>query len=381
MQDVEVQSVSWHQWPQFASSWERIHEMCPDASFFLSREWVDCWLTTFGPQLNPDLVVFLSDGKVVACCLLVWRTQWIKGVPLRRVFLNCAGEDETDSTCIEYNGLLSRPGYGDEATNALSELLRSRYWDELLLQGLASDSSLYTMATALGNVEFSEHASHYVDLCRLRDDGIEFDAVLSSNTRQQIRRSKRLYEELKGPCVLRSAATKVEAEEILQRLAKLHQTSWQDRGRPGVFLSPRFFDFHRNLVWTAFDRQKILLMEMRAGDEVVSALYSFLDRGRVYFYQSGFQHSSDGRLKPGLLAHYLAIRHCLEHSRLKEYDFLAGESQYKRSLAASSRTLRWISVLRRTPFTLTYRGLRRTKHLYRQLVGERGGPMGTNRGD
>jgi CelD/BcsL family acetyltransferase involved in cellulose biosynthesis len=66
--------------------------------------------------------------------------------------------------------------------------------------------------------------------------------------------------------------------------------------------------------------------------EGVGVLYNFVDRGRVYFYQSGFHYSPDNRLKPGLVMHYLAVEHCLSNPELAEYDFLAGDSQYKRSL-------------------------------------------------
>jgi hypothetical protein len=49
---VSVQKLNWPQWPEFAPTWERIHNLCPGASFFLSRDWVDCWLSTFGVDLN-----------------------------------------------------------------------------------------------------------------------------------------------------------------------------------------------------------------------------------------------------------------------------------------------------------------------------------------
>ena len=94
MAEVSVQRSDWRRWSEFAPTWERIHNMCLAASFFVSREWVTCWLATFGEDLNPDLLTFTADGNVVGCCLLVWRTQWVRGFQLRRVYLNCAGENE-----------------------------------------------------------------------------------------------------------------------------------------------------------------------------------------------------------------------------------------------------------------------------------------------
>jgi len=358
MAEISVQQLHWRQWSESASNWERIHSACPDASFFLSREWVDCWLATFGEDLKPDLLTFVKDGDVVGCCLLVWRTEWVRGIPLRRVYLNCAGENDADSTCIEYNSVLSLPGCADQVAEALGTFLRNRRWDELLLQGVVEHSPFCTVASSLGFSEISTRPSHYVDFVRIRGDGAGFDSALSSNVRQQIRRSQRLYEQQSGPCSFRVARTDQEASEIFTRLADLHQLAWKNRGLPGAFTSRRFTGFHRRLIQAALPQDRIILMEARSGSETIGALYGFLHCGKVYFYQSGLRYTADARLKPGLLTHYLAICYCLKQPALNEYDFLAGDSQYKRSLATDSRPLRWIVVRRATLPNLLFRGAR-----------------------
>jgi hypothetical protein len=364
MAKISVHRSNWHQWSTLAPTWERIHNMCPDASFFLSREWVNCWLETFGEDLNPDLMMFVSNGNVVGCCVLVWRTQWVRGIPLRRVYLNCAGENESDSTCVEYNSLLSLPNYAELVAKALGTFLRTKYWDELLLQGVVEHFPICALSSSLDNTEISIRPSHFVELDQIRNRDAGLDDFLSSSTRQQIRRTQRLYEQTRGPCTFRVARTGQEAAEIFTQLADLHQVAWRDRGRPGVFASPQFTSFHRKLIKAVFEHKGIMLVEVRAGTEVIGALYSFLHRGRVYFYQSGFCYTTDGRLKPGMLTHYLAIQHCLKESALNEYDFLAGDSQYKRSFATASRTLRWIVVRRSTVPGIMFRGLRWVKRTY-----------------
>jgi hypothetical protein len=342
--------------------------MCPDASFFLSREWVDCWLATFGNELNPDLLAFVKDGEVVGCCLLVWRTQWVKGFPLRRVYLNCAGENESDSTCIEYNSLLSLPDYAEETAKALGIFLRGRYWDELLLQGVVEHSPLYAMARSLGSVEASEKPAHYVDLCQLRRDAADFDCTLSAKARKNIRRSQRTFDHIGGTCTIRLAESAEEAVTMLRQLAELHQTSWVDRGHPGVFASQRFVGFHEALIHMGFSSSRILLFQVRTGPELVGALYCFLDRGCVRFYQSGFNYSLDANASPGLFTLYLTIRYCLGQHDFKAFDFLAGDTQYKRSLATTSRPLRWVIARRPTVLTLLFRGLRSLKRMYVQIL-------------
>jgi hypothetical protein len=368
MAEISVQVLNWRQWSGFAPTWQRIHDMCPDASFFVSREWVDCWLATFGEELNPDLLAFVGDGDVVGCCLLVWRTQWVRGIPLRRVFLNCAGENEADSTYIEYNSLLSLPDCAEEAAKALGTFLRNRYWDELLLQGVVEHSPIHAMARSLGSNEFSESPSHYVDFVRVRGEGAEYINMLPSKVRKHIRRSLRTYEQIGGYCGLEIARNPAEALMIFRQLAELHQASWANRGRAGVFGSPTFLRFHERLIRHEFDRGTILLLRLQAGREIVGALYSFVYRGCVYFYQSGFQYTLDIRMSPGLATLYLAVSDCLKRPELHAFDFLAGDSQYKRSLATDSRPLRWISVMRLTPMAALFRGLRAVKRRSRRYL-------------
>lgn len=319
--------------------------------------------------MNPDLLVFVKDSEVVGCCLLVWRTQWVKGVPLRRVYLNCGGEDEADSTCMEYNSLLSLPDYAEEVAKALETSLRGRHWDELLLQGVVEHSPIYAMASSLGSLELSERPSHYVDLCQLRRDAVDFDCVLSAKARKNIRRSQRTFDQIGGTCTVRLAESAEEAVTMLRQLAELHQTSWVDRGSPGVFGSQRFFGFHESLIHMAFSKNRILLFQVRTGAELVGALYCFLDRGWVRFYQSGFNYSLDEHASPGLFTLYLIIRYCLDQQDFMAFDFLAGDTQYKRSLATSSQSLRWVSVLRPTPTAFAFRGLRAVKRMSRHFFG------------
>jgi len=306
---------------------------------------------------------------MVGACALVWRRQSVRGLPVRRVYLNCAGEDE--SLYLEYNFVPARPGYEARVAAAAAEYLKQRRWDELVMPGMVAGAAMRGAAAPLGREDTKEHICRYVDLARLRREGADFDAVLSSNTRQQIRRSLRLYEEAHGPCAARPARTAEEAVAMCGELAELHTSAWNERGQKGAFHFPRFRAFHERLILATFPMGGAQLVRVEAGGETLGILYYFIHRGRVSFYQSGFRYSSDNRLKPGLLAHYLAIRHFLQDATAEEYDFLAGDSQYKRSLATSERTLYWTWLRRTTIPTLLYYGLKSLKDTYAQLAAKR----------
>lgn len=370
MAKIFVERMKWDQWPEIASVWEGIHSLCPGASIFLSRDWVATWLEAFGERLKPDLLAFANDEAVVGCCLLVWRSELVRHIPMRRVYLNCAGEDKGESTCLEYNALLSLPEHAEAVAEALLDFLQDQSWDELLLDGMTAGAVTSWQLDRLGSVEVFERPAHYADLRELRRSAGGLDAALSAKSRKNIRRSQRSCEAGRGACTVRVAETEAEAVSMLHQLARLHQSRWIDRGSPGSFASPRIMEFHEAWIRRSFAAGRILLFQVQSGSEPIGLLYCFLDRGWVRFYQSGFNYSLDARSSPGLVTLYFVIRYCLEQSSLQAFDFLAGDSQYKRILANASQPLRWIIVRRFTASSLLYRGLRFVRRAYVDAVKE-----------
>ncbi len=375
MSELLVRSIDWREWPKRAPEWERVLAASGCSSFFLSSLWIETWLSVYGEDLNPELVFFEDGGETAGCCLLVRRRQWVKGIPLRRIYLNCAGEDEADSTCIEYNALVARSSLQKQVAEALVGYLRRSKWDELLLDGIVEQEGLAALESSFDHVEASARPSYFVSLERLRREGKEFDSVLSSNTRQQIRRSMKLFEQSLGsPCTVAECATLEDALQFFGQLVELHQSSWRSRGQPGVFGSRKFRQFHETLIRSGFPAGRIQILRVGSGATPIGVLYNFVYDGRVYFYQSGTRQEKDNKLKPGMTTHYLAIRHCLAQEALKEYDFLAADSQYKRSLTNESRTLRWVIARRKTGPVRVFDWMRKGKRKVASLLDKKRRP-------
>jgi len=210
----------------------------------------------------------------------------------------------------------------------------------------------------------------YVDLERVRSDGGVYLDHLSSNTRSQVRRSIRLYTDRFGPMSLEVAGPD-QAPSWFVQMVELHQERWEERGERGAFGDDGTLGFHGALMARAVGepspaRLAIDLVRIRFGNEDIAFLYCLRHRNRVSFYQSGFRYHEDKRLKPGLVAHALAVQHYAE-AGAEEYDFLGGEVQsvrYKRSLATDVRELAW---LRLPAATLKMRVLGRAWRLRRRL--------------
>ena len=75
-------------------------------------------------------------------------------------------------------------------------------------------------------------------------------------------------------------------------------------------------------------------------------IYGLIGIGFCVIYNaSGIVNFAQGMfvMLGGMLTHALAIEHYRQRA-MREYDFLAGDARYKRSLANSSRDLHWTVV-------------------------------------
>ena len=333
----------WREWPKLASAWAGLVERCPHATFFVSPPWVETWLDAFAARLDPEIVVFREDGDAIGACLLV-RSIVRKGpFALRRLSLNTAGEPDEDSPCVEFNTLLCEAGCERAMAAELRRILVARGrepWDQFAVDGLADEASLVALREAFAPLAGEDRVrpSYYLDLDQLRRGGGDFLASFRSS---RYRQSVKKYAEL-GELRLDAARSLDEAQATLEELARLHQLAWTGRGFPGSFASGVFFDFHRALLRRCFGADQVQLLRLRAGETTLGAIYNFVYRGKLYFYQSGFDYSHGSRLSPGIVTHALAIQHACALG-LAEYDLLAGDGDYKKKLASQSRELHWLT--------------------------------------
>lgn len=331
-----------------------------DAGFFLSWDWIGCWLDSIGVEVL--LLEGKAGDKVVALGLLCpgKRAGW-GGRESDALFLNQTGDPESDRITIEYNGLLlDREIAAGGAAQALAVLFTNRcpHWDELFLRGLAPSFAAAVEAGDFPARLRSRRPTARVDLAALRKSGQAYLDARSANTRSQIRRAIRRYEQ-RGPLRLEAAAGVAEAHGFFDELGKLHQEYWTGKGRDGAFASDFFVVFHRRLIERCLPNGGVEVLRLSAGGQAVGYLYNFIRNRTVYYYASGFRYETDNRLKPGLVAHTLCVERHLAGG-MDRYDFLAGEARYKASLGepgpelrdyllerpgaklAVKRTLRWL---------------------------------------
>lgn len=305
-----------------------------DGLFFQSWAWTGCLAEERFP--DPWVLEARRDGRVLALGLFNRGPR--RGLGGRPLLLGESGDPARDSIFIEHNGLLldraAPPALRAQCWAALDSAEGKSRW---VLSGVSPSVADALPRDRKIRVAASRPAPH-LDLARL-PAGPVLDA-LSANTRQQLRRSLRAWEE-RGAIRIEIAVPD-QADSFLTELAALHQRYWTGRGKPGAFAAPFFERFHRALLGRAGEGQSIDLIRVAAGERIIGYLYNFVHRGWVAAYQSGFDFSGDAdRLRPGLVCHLQALEH-YRRAGARLYDFLGGEARYKRSLANAETPLSWL---------------------------------------
>jgi CelD/BcsL family acetyltransferase involved in cellulose biosynthesis len=309
--------------------------------YFLSWAWVENWLATLPRTTGLKLVALVDQHGPQAAWFIGKRVVLHGGViPSRARFLNATGWEEFDELTIEHNGWLARTPLSCTLDHVIDALEPG--WDEFVLSAMAQDRATIAPPSLAGISRVRAVACHGVDLAKVRA-APDYLTLIGGETRSQIRRARKLYEQ-RGPLVVEIAGDLARAREIFHELVALHTAAWAQRGGPGAF-SPYMIRFHARLIERRLAHGEIQLVRVRAGDSTIGCLYNLVHDRIISFYQSGFAYEPDNRLKPGLVCHAEAIRYnAAIGNRL--YDFLGGEARYKRSLATDTTELTTYTIRR-----------------------------------
>jgi CelD/BcsL family acetyltransferase involved in cellulose biosynthesis len=328
----------------------------------MSWHWIGTLLAAIPPTNRPELLRGRANDQTVSLALLGSNELRRRGlVRSRGLYLNETGNPHFDSLTIEHNGILAAAEWDVGIWDALIAWFASlQDTDELYVDG-----SLWRLPeTTLGRWRLQSHQtslpSYSIDLFRLQESEGELYPVLSANARQQLRRALRHFEEF-GVVRLTEAKSITEALSFFTSMKTLHCASWERRGRQHSFAGEFFEPFHRRLIERSFAEGATQLLRTSAGHRVLGYLYNFRLGNRIYAYQSGFD-DSDPRERPGIVSHFLAIRHAF-CSGARGYDFMAGRNPLKESFATRREPMFWQVVQQpRLAFRLEHlaRRLKRT---------------------
>lgn len=319
--------------------WEDISQNKSEpCSFFLSWRWIGNWLNTL-PEL-PKVFVFYSDTHETApvgICLAGVNQFNGLGAQQSQLHLNQSGQRQYDQAWIEYNDIFSLDKFSGECRFAWVDYC----FNELKFNSINISTSLCSADAWQQNTQviIDEEQSQGFGK-RLTEDFADYAVLLrsfSKNRRAQIKRAKRFIESEFGVITIEQHDFET-AVDCLPHVARLHQQRWGGSEYGSGFSNPTFVQFHTQLLMTPADDSQAHILVFTAGEHCLGYLYNFVMDNKVYFYLSGIHYlSDDNKCKVGLVMHSLAMQFYAQQG-CNDYDFLGGESDYKRSLSDYSYT-------------------------------------------
>jgi Acetyltransferase (GNAT) domain len=328
------------------SYWALIFQQDTQASPFMSAQWTNAWISEYGFHSQLKLATWTVDDIPIAVCLIVERQGKWGRFNVRQVGIHTCLDSPEGSACVEFNDILCIPAYRDWVKNNLIQLSSELDADEVHFSGIPASGLLdqFEPAKMQQFVDIESRPAPFLEMSSAKDpEGIL--NLFSANTRAHIRRAIKFFQN-EGDIVVSVAQNAAQAAHFFDGLIELHQSYWTAKNQPGAFSSSTLVSFHKRFIETSFADGRCQIFKITAGQTVVGFIYGLTGNNRFYFYQSGINYShvanqANGKnIKPGLFSHFMVIQ-TLWNLKFVEYDFLAGPSQYKRSISNRERVLNW----------------------------------------
>lgn len=323
--------------------WDALLEKSGSTSVFLTWEWLHTWWTHFrgGSSLR---IVIIKDGSgrvagIAPMCV------YNKGGALRLKLLSFMGIGGVSS---EYLDVIADQGCESEVGQAFLDFLNadSGSWDYAVFTDLL-DSSV-----VLSHVEDGLRKSGYLlnrqisqrcPYLPLPSTADEFHANLGKEVRSTLkRRTRRLLETGVEPQLVESAD---DMQTALESLFKLHQKRWTLRGLKGNFRQDPVRAFHSEAARLFLEKGDLRLYLLRVDGSAIASLYCFRFKGRVFYYQAGFDPEWASK-SPGTVLMGYGIQQSIAEG-MTEFDFLRGLEPYKYRWTDKNRTTHSLTAIPR----------------------------------
>ncbi len=340
------------------STWNELAHKVP----FRRWDWLEAWWRNYSaepdgtPTGRHDLYVLaVQDDQNNLIGIAPWYRLCTRSGSRVIRFL---GDGEV---CSDYLSVLCRDEHSIAVTKELANWLKDANqrhgaanqadrtdddrWDRLDFVGVDAADAVFNCLLAqlreAGNlVHFCPAMNTWrLDLPPTWD---EFLSRLSKQHRNRLRRADRTYFQT-GQVQVKRVDSADNWSEFFEILLDLHGRRWNNKGLPGVFASPRFAAFHREISanWSASRLATLAWLEM--DDKPLAVEYRLHGDGVMYAYQSGMD-TERLDVRPGELANMWAVRNALEQGQ-HHYDFLRGDEEYKSRWRAQPRPMLAVRVV------------------------------------
>jgi len=326
--DFKVLEEQWLQLEQIANT-----------SFFLSWKWIGCWLKTL---TKGQKIYFIKEQKnnfTVGLGLFVEQIivrHFI--IPSKQWYLHRTGKEEKDQIWIENNGFLLEKSNKSEIQKAMWHYLlaQKNNVDEYIVyvakkssfDHLTINNKKYNSVNENPEIGYKILLTDFVSLA-------DYLTTRSKNTRRQFNQSLRHISK-QGEIKFSVIENKSDQKELLENAKHWHIEKWNNTTTPSGFSNEEFNLFHNKIITTSHPSANTIMAKLTLDNNLMGCLYCLTHEKKVYFYLSCFKPFADNKVKLGLIMHIFMIEWLISNKNsYSEYDFMAGDARYKRSLSTA----------------------------------------------
>lgn len=332
-------------------TWNDLLSASPSDNFFLRWEWLWNWWQVYSEK-SDELAIFLlfSGNEITGIAPFYVRKKLLGGLyPVKRMMFLSTQESGEGDVGSDYMDIIYMKGNEDEFVHLIFELIvRQNLCDEIYLSKIDNTSATFSLfQKEAGDINFlkiiaNEFVSPYIELPSTWEDYLN---SLSSTMRYKIRNERRKLTKFKN-IIFRKAESETELNSGFDEIVRLHQQRWKSRGMRGAFSHDKFLTFHSRIIPAMKRNGHLELILVSEDDQTRGAIYNFLYRNKIYFYQSGIDTNAT-KAAFGYLLHSYCIEEAIKRG-MDEYDFLpkGGTDDYKDRFSNKFRKLSDIYLAR-----------------------------------
>jgi hypothetical protein len=302
--------------------WVELMEVSGQTSLHMTWPFVSTWVQIYTDDSSCRLqvIVLQNDSRVMAIAPLMVVTRRSRiGIRYRELRFLCEGGE----VGFEYLNFLCRPGTEKVILPLICEEIQKMGFERISLSGTTASGLLSVVPN--GRI-CSEKITRYAPLPQSWDNYFQ---SRPKNFRQNLRTFQNRCKKDDLSLKFLFCGKDIDFEYGFNELVRLNQERWGIEGES--FQTRNYIEFQRQVMWNAFQEERLFLCFLLTNEEIVAANYSIRYRDTVFIVQMG---RSPNYLRYGVGHLLLAevIKEAIRHGSRK-VDFLGGDSFYKQCWA------------------------------------------------
>ncbi len=346
--------------------WDALYDSCNRSRIFCSWDWMFTWWEVFKDQYDRELFILAiyQEDELVGLapfqiCTPPLPKSLIQG---KTLYFIGNGESLDDSIVSECQDFIVSPEHESEMIQLVSEYLtkHSKKWNFADFEFLLKDALILQCFDDVGS-HGKRHASK-INRYKMEYGVRFFIPKMESFEQYQEQMGKRWRKMFtkKGNKLLRDGEVTTLATEsldsikpALDQLAEMNCSRWKDRTGSCIFDSNRFVAFHEKIMTRLIPKNRAAIKTLHLDGEALSSYYTFSDKGRIHYYQSGFHREYGNRYSPLFLLVCNEIGESIKNNQIFDFMFADEKTSYKKEQYSCEHEpmyrLRWSAQKHRLP--------------------------------